>query len=97
MTRADLPVGIRYPFSKELDDDDGVEIAYLRKCWGLRTDLINHVAWDEYKDDYLYIIDNFDKIFDVMDIIASWMDEEKWEADGGSIWEYKDVKYTLLN
>lgn len=96
LTRADLPVGIRYPFSKDYDEE-GVEVAYARKCWGLRTDLINHIAWDEIKNDYFYIIENPDKLFDVMDIIASWLNEEKWESEGNSIWEYKDIKDTLLN
>lgn len=96
LTRADLPIGIRYPFSKDYDEES-IEIAYARKWWGLRTDLINHIVWDEIKDDYLYVIEDPNKLFDIINVITSWMDKEKWESEGNSIWEYEDVKYTLLN
>ena len=93
LTREDLPATIHYPF--ETDYQDGIEIAYGRKWWGLRTDLINHVQWDE-AEEYRYRIDNPIHIFEVIEIIASWMGP-RWDEEGHSIWTYEEARHSLLD
>ena len=33
----------------------------------------------------------------MIEIIASWMDEERWENEGDSIWTYEEAKHNLVN
>ena len=95
LTRADLPSTIRYPFENDYYDDNEIEIAYGRKYWGLRTDLLNNINWDEATE-YRYRIDNPEHILDVIEIIASWMGP-RWDEEGNSIWTYEEARYNLIN
>lgn len=93
LTRDMLPNGIVYPFEKDYCGE--IEILYWRKCWGLRDStlrLFNHMSDNDYKFD----IDTPEQVMEWIEMIASWIDEEKWENDGESIWSYDEIKPMLI-
>lgn len=85
ITRDILPESLVYPF-----DGNDVEIAYWRKCWGLRNNILNVLGTRFAEDNYESEIDTIEKVQDVMDVIYYFMDKEHWESEGDSIWEYKN-------
>ena len=89
ITRVMLPEEITYPF--ERDYDNGVEILYWRKNWGLRNKVVDLLAPINENKKYDYIIDTPNQVFDLIRIIVSFMDKDKWEEDGDSIWEYDEI------
>ena len=91
LTRADLPEGLVYPF--DIDYEEGIEIIYHRKDWGWRDSIMLEFGWKDvslYDDTKLYTIDTPAQVLKLIEITASWLDEEHWENDGRSIWEYKE-------
>lgn len=93
LTREMLPKGILYRFEKDYCGE--IEILYWRKCWGLRDNtlrLFNHMSDNDYKFD----IDTPEQVMEWIEMIASWLDEEKWEDDGRSIWSYDEIKPMLI-
>ncbi len=90
ITRSMLPEGLVYPWNEELEE--GVEILYWRKNWGLRNAVLNYFDDDEK---YEYTIETSQQVFDLIRIIVSFMDENKWEDEGDSIWEYNEILPTL--
>ena len=97
LTRADLPEGIRYPFSS--DYGEAPEICYGRKWWGLRSELLATIDWiyDEEFPDYYYGIEKPSEIFHVIEVVASWLDKERWENEGNSIWDYEEARSNLID
>ena len=95
LTRADLPANIRYPFGK--DYSNKIEIAYARKWWGVRTDLLNNIEWDDTIDEYYFIIENPEKILNIIELIASWLNKEKWDTEAMSIWTYDEAQPNLID
>ena len=95
ITREMLPVGIKYPFDTDYNNE--VEILYWRKNWGLRNRLMATFDW--YKlpvEQYKFEIDNPMQVLTVIEIIASFLDEEKWEDEGNSIWSYTEIRPILI-
>lgn len=88
ITREILPEELVYPF--ERDYSDGVEILYWRKNYGLRDKVIHKFPVREH-DEWEYIIDTPTQVFELIKIITSFMDKEKWEEDGDSIWDYEEI------
>lgn len=86
ITREILPKELIYPF--ERDYSDGVEILYWRKNWGLRDIIVDN--FPIYDEGY-YIIETSQQVFGLIKIIISFMDKEKWEEDGDSIWSYDEI------
>lgn len=90
ITRDMLPSEINYPFEK--DYNDFVEIFYHRKDWGLRNKILNVLTIDnENEEKGYYLIDTPSKIFEIIKIITYFMNKEKWEEDGDSIWDYDEI------
>ena len=95
ITREQLPNGIIYPFNK--DYEGSVEIAYWRKCWGLRNDIMNTFGWrTKSPDEWKFEISTPAQVIDLIALIAKWLDKERWEDEGDSIWEYDDIKNMLV-
>lgn len=91
-----LPEGIKYPFDKDYTTE-GPEILYWRKNWGLRNAIMRAFGWDLASiEQYKFDIDKPEQVLDFIEIIASFMDEETWEDEGSSIWEYKEIRHTLI-
>jgi len=95
ITRDILPVSIIYPF--EQDYGDNVEIIYHRKDWGWRTDILNTFGWRGMSEEqYKFEMDRPGQVLAMIELTASWLDRERWENEGSSIWEYDEAKKTLI-
>lgn len=95
ITREDLPVIITYPFEK--DYNNNVEIIYWRKCWGLRNDVMNTFGWRfASEEQYIFEIDKPEQVLQFIELISSWLNEEKWQEEGDSIWDYNEIRETLI-
>ena len=95
LTREDMPQGIVFPFDK--DYTNGIEILYWRKNWGLRNAVMNHFGWRSFSaDQYNFNIETPSQVLDFIEIIASFLDEERWEDEGDSIWSYKEIRPVLI-
>ena len=95
ITREMLPPALRYPFEKDYNGD--VEICYGRKWWGLRSQLLKEINWSEIEKDYYFFIDTPSEITHVIEVVASWLNEERWEDEGNSIWSYEEAQPNLIN
>lgn len=88
ITREMLPAGIQYPFDKDYEDG-AVEIVYHRKDWGWRNDIMNTFGWhNNLEDQWKFELDTPEQVMTLIELTAKWMDEERWEDEGNSIWEY---------
>lgn len=92
LTRQILPSEIIYPFEQRAPIE-GEEIIYWRKNYGLcqavldycsRKNLSKNSECNEY---YL----TKEHVFDIVDIILYFMDEETWINEANSMWTYAEV------
>ena len=91
-----LPAEIIYLSSK--DYDDGPEIIYHRKDWGWRNDILNTFGWrDAPEEQWKFEIDTPKQVLTLIELTAGWLNEERWETEGNSIWEYEDARKHLIN
>lgn len=90
-----LPAGIMYPFEKDYEGE--VEILYHRKDWGWRDSVMNIFGWRTAPEDqWKFNIETPKDVMTFIELTASWLDKEKWEDEGSSIWEYEEVKDSLI-
>ena len=87
LTRKDLPATIKYPWSDKYDEDNGIEIVYWRKYWGLRTEICCAFNYDDYR----IILNTPKEVKDFIKIIMSWINPERWEDEGQSIWSFDEA------
>ena len=92
ITRAMLPEGIVYPF----EDFSPTEVVYWRKNWGLRNKVMNHFGWRDSINEWQFELETSNQVMDLIMIIASFLDPVKWERDGDSIWDFDEIKNTLV-
>lgn len=99
ITRENLPRELRYPFE---EDYDGVEVIYHRKDWGWRNSIMKEFGWrdvnmcDDIADMKAYLIETPAQVLKLIEVTASWLNEEKWEKEGESIWEYESARRHLV-
>ena len=90
-----LPAGIVYPF--ETDYNGEVEIVYHRKDWGWRNEIMNTFGWRAVAvNEYCFEINTPDEVLTLIDITAGWLDKERWENYGDSIWSYDEAHKHLV-
>ena len=94
ITREMLPKELSYVWEDSNEDD--LEIVYWRKNWGLRNEVVRTFSHSE-DNDYEYYLDTVDDVFKLIRIIVSFMNKEKWDNEGSSIWEYEEVISMLQN
>lgn len=88
LTREDLPTGIIYPFDKDYTED--IEIIYHRKDWGWRNDIMRTFGWNTSVDRYKFELESPADVLTLIELTAGWLDKERWEDEGSSIWDYED-------
>ena len=77
----------------EIYNDNKVEIAYWRKCWGIRNEILDILHMNDY---------TYTKNIDIEDIPAlikmlyNFLSENYWEENSDSIWEYEGMKEQLV-
>lgn len=77
----------------EYNDEIRIEIAYWRKCWGIRNEIINilHMDSNQYKTKI-----DMEDIPAIIRMLYKFLSEEYWSECGDSIWEYEDIKEKLV-
>ena len=77
----------------EYNDEIRIEIAYWRKCWGIRNEIINilHMDSNQYKTKI-----DIEDIPAIIRMLYKFLSEEYWSEYGDSIWEYEDIKEKLV-
>ena len=86
-----LILPLRRPF--KFNSDDEIEIAYWRKCWGVREAILQAIHGKEggftpvEAEDFPAIIR----------ALIPFFSEKKWEEEGESIWAYEEVFENNLN
>lgn len=93
ITREMLPSVIKYPF--DIDYNGDVEIVYWRKNWGLRYGVLD-ILGKRFEDGSIYEIDKPETVEEIIELIAIFLDPEKWEEDGQSIWTANQARPGLL-
>ena len=91
ITKDMLPNVISYPWSS---DDKPVEIAYFRKYWGMRNEILREFQETD-KEGYT-LIETPDQVKKLIGILGSWLNKEKWDTEGDSIWEYEDAAGNIV-
>lgn len=72
------------------------DVCYWRKCWGIRREIYNKLHFQEENiGGGLYKLDRED-IPAIIRIILSFIDNEKWDRDADSIWEFEEIKDILV-
>ena len=90
-----LPAGISYPFEK--DYEDVVEVIYHRKDWGWRNDIMRTFGWwNSSIDQYKFKLETPEQVLNLIELTAGWLDCERWEDEGSSIWEYSIARKHLI-
>ena len=87
--RDEIPSYVKCP---EDGRDEDIEIAYFRKCWGIRGEIIRlrHVKDDEYK-----IPVEKEDIIPIVKILMKYLDREYYDENADSIWEYDEYKENI--
>ena len=95
ITREVLPSIIKYPFEK--DYNGNVEIVYWRKNWGLRYGVLDILGKRfASESEYRFEIDKPETVEEIIQLLAEFLNPEKWEEDGQSIWTAEEVRPGLL-
>ena len=93
--RDEIPSYVRLPWDCR---DEDIEIAYFRKCWGIRGEIIRllHVKDDEYK-----IPVEKEDIIPIVKILMKYLDREYYDENADSIWEYdnykENIQHSIIN
>ena len=87
--RDEIPSYVKLPWDCR---DEDVEIAYFRKCWGIRGEIIRllHVKDDAYK-----IPVEKEDIIPIVKILMKYLDREYYDENADSIWEYDEYKENI--
>ena len=80
----------------ERDKDNDIclcaEVVYWRKWWGVRNQVVNYLE-DKYHTTqpgtFSWSLDTLD-CYTIIEILRDFDNEETWENEGRSIWEYKE-------
>ena len=93
LKREDIPCFVKLPFDFDWDDD-AIEIAHYRNCWGLRNMILGvlHMSTDCYDmnvdaEDLRAILRN----------MVPFFKQDYWEDEGDSIWTFDEAfPFTLF-
>ena len=83
---------IKNKFNLEVYDGE-YEIAYWRKCWNVRSRILDIVKLECDKErsneyEFFFGIEVFEKI---ADDLKYFLNEDNWENDGNSIWTWVEM------
>ena len=79
----------------EIYGNNDVEIAYWRKCWGIRNDIINKLHLP-IEGEGSFKLDKED-ISAIIKILTKYFSREYWEENADSIWKYEEYFDNMLN
>lgn len=71
------------------------EIVYWRKCWNLRSAMLDVLDPERRKKDWDYEIEAED-VPAIIRAIIPFLSKDYWKENNSSIWEHEDMLPTLL-
>ena len=91
----DIPSFVTLPMhiSEHHDNSDTVEIAYYRKCWGLRDAILGVLHAHHSGGDFRVEAEDIPAIINV---IRPFFSEEYWNDEGDSIWSFAEAFNYML-
>ena len=90
----EIPNFIQYTkYCREDTDVADVEIAYWRKCWGIRAAILDVLNSNE---EYGIKIDRED-IPKIIEVLIPFFSKEYWTKEANSIWEFEEYFNNMLS
>jgi hypothetical protein len=91
INRQILPPEIIYPFEQRAPIE-GEEIIYWRKNYGLTETILQYCKDASLPNENgKYLITQKQQIYNILEIIADFMNEAVWKNSGDSMWTYDEV------
>ena len=87
--REDLPTWVR-PTLEWDEGSDIVELAYFRKYWGLRGEILTKLHCAEYNNSCTNV--DAEDIIPIVKILMKYLDEQYYKNNADSIWEYDEAR-----
>lgn len=67
------------------------EFCYWRKCWGIRNGILGVVHAEMYGDKYDFKLEAREVRGVAEEVIIPFLDSDKWEEEGASIWSFDEI------
>lgn len=80
---------------KNNGETDEFEICYWRKCWNIRNWVFDIIQPDNRDEMYEFPL-TLDNVVDIYYMFKK-IKAKAWDNDGGSIWEYSEMKSCIKN
>ena len=87
LKKSDIPCFVKLPFDFDRKDG-GIEIAYYRKCWGLRNMILGILRTPS--DCYDMNVDTED-LRAILRNMVPFFKQDYWEDEGDSIWTFDEA------
>lgn len=87
--RENVPYWVKLPFDFDIDDG-GFEIAYFRKYWGLRGEILTKLHCLSHNDVETPV--ESEDIIPLVKILMKYLDKEYYDDNADSIWEFSEAK-----
>ena len=84
--RDEIPSWVELPW--DLKDKD-IEIAYFRKCWGIRNEILAKLHCIKDNDSRTPV--ESEDILPIVKILMQYLDKEYYDDNADSIWEYEEA------
>ena len=84
--RDEIPSWVKLPW--DLKDKD-IEIAYFRKCWGIRNEILAKLHCIKDNDSRTPV--ESEDILPIVKILMQYLDKEYYDDNADSIWEYEEA------
>lgn len=98
VSRENIPYWVKLPFDFDMDDG-GFEIAYFRKYWGLRNEILTKLHCLSRNDVQTPV--EYDDILPIVKILMKYLDEKHYEENADSIWEFcearENIQQSIIN
>lgn len=87
--RNEVPTWVKLPWER----NDYCEIAYFRKYWGLRSEILAKLHCTEDNDSSTQV--DAEDIIPLVKVIMQYLDEEYYEDNANSIWDFDEAKSNI--
>ena len=85
----DVPYYVKLPLNLD-EKEEEQEIAYFRKYWGLRGDILAKLHCSDTNNCYTNV--DSEDIVPIVKILMNYLDREYYDYNASSIWEYDEAK-----
>jgi len=71
-----------------IDTEGNIELAYWRKCWGIRDKILDALEYDNEGNGTYRI--TYSELKTVIEVLKKFLDKEYWDENADSIWDYDE-------